>query len=94
MNAATVQHDVAQALLQFMNPNGHGPNGYPIHFMVTVGDYREMTPIVIYKGKQLGTAVEAYERIAQGDYPQLFAVEADFDGEHRDSKRLTPDWWV
>lgn len=83
----------ATAILdQFTDRVGRGPNGYPVKFWVTIGDYRTATPEIVHEGGTLAGAVAAYERYTPDQFPQLFVIEADYDGEHRDSKRLTPDW--
>lgn len=88
----TTLASAAAILATFTDRVGRGPNSYPIKFWVTTGDYRQETPEIVHEGRDLAEAVAAYERHTPERFPQLFAIEADYDGEHRDSKRLTPDW--
>jgi hypothetical protein len=69
-----------------------GANGYPIKFMVTVGDYRAVTPTQLYFGSSRRDAWATYGQHAPAEYPQIFAIEVDLDGGFRDSKRLSVDW--
>lgn len=73
-----------------------GKHGYPIKYYVTVGDYRVATPDEV---GMFATREQAVAALGQwvldgksAEFPQLFAVEVDYDGDFRDSTRLSTDW--
>jgi hypothetical protein len=67
-----------------------GKRGYPIKYMVTIGDYRKRTPTELYFGASRAEAQAVYAKLDPADFPQLFRLEVDHDFDFLDSQRLAP----